>query len=43
MGFNSRSEGFLYTIGSNGDLNVWDIMKRNKILTEPFTNPLNSG
>lgn len=32
MGFNPRSDGFLYTVGSNGDLNIWDHSKQNKII-----------
>ena len=29
-GFNPRSDGFLFTTGSNAQVNFWDIDKKNK-------------
>ena len=39
-GFNSRSDNFSYTAGSDGVLNFWDLKVKNKITTISLGNPI---
>lgn len=40
MGMTSRSQGFLFTTGADGVLNLWDIVVKNKIDTVNFGQPV---
>lgn len=43
MGMTGRSEGFLFTAGADGILNLWDIVAKNKIDTINFGQPITCG
>ena len=43
MEFNNRSESFLYSVGSVGDLNFWDIDKKNKIKLNNMKIPISAS
>jgi WD40 repeat protein len=43
VGFNKRSNHFLFSIGSEGVLNIWDIKTKDIILTRGFENPIACG
>ena len=42
-GFNSRSENFLYTAGSDGGLNFWDLKVKNKITSTSLNNSITAA
>lgn len=43
IGFNPRSDGFMYTVGNNGYLNLWDHVKKNKIAFFNLGIPISTG
>ncbi len=41
IGFNSRAiKNWIFTGGSDGNLNFWDIVEKNKILTKTYDSPI---